>query len=96
MYLSDLLPLKAEADQNGTLKELSSADAATIRIWNTAESKYEYYGPKASNDSANTAYYTVTVGKTGSEEVKVSEVYYLTVNCREGTGVITQVASTGA
>lgn len=95
VYLSDLLPLKAEADQNGTLKKLSSKEGATIRIWNTAESKYEYYGPKGSKDSADTQYYTVTVGKTGSEEVKVSEVYYLTVNCQEGSGVITQNATLG-
>ena len=93
VYLSDLLPLKAEADQNGTLKKLSSEKGATIRIWNT--DKYEYYGPKDSNDPANTDYYAVTVGKTGSEEVKVSEVYYLTVNCQEGSGVITQNATLG-
>ena len=37
----------------------------------------------------------MTVGKTGSEEVKVSEVYYLTVNCQEGSGVITQNATLG-
>ena len=95
VYLSDLLPLKAEDDKNGTLKKLSSAEGATIRIWNTDKSEYEYYGPKDSNDSANTPYYTVTVGKTGSEEVKVSEVYYLTVNCQEGSGVITQNATLG-
>ena len=95
VYLSDLLPLKAEADQNGTLKKLSSNEGATIRIWNASTSKYEYYGPKDSKDSADTPYYTVTVGKTGSEEVKVSEVYYLTVNCQEGSGVITQNATLG-
>ena len=95
VYLSDLLPLEAEPATDGTLKKLSSADDATIRIWNTAESKYDYYGPKDSNDLADTEYYTVTVGKTGSEEVKVSEVYYLTVNCQEGSGVITQNATLG-
>ena len=95
VYLSDLLPLKAEADQNGTLKNFSSEKGATIRIWNTDKSEYEYYGPKGSNDSAGTEYYTVTVGKTGSEEVKVSEVYYLTVNCQDGSGVITQNATLG-
>lgn len=95
VYLSDLLPLQAKADQDGTLKKFSSAEDATIRIWNTAKSEYEYYGPKGSNDSAGTEYYTVTVGKTGSEEVKVSEVYYLTVNCQEGSGVITQNATLG-
>ena len=95
VYLSDLLPLEAEPATDGTLKNLSSADGATIRIWNTAKSEYEYYGPKDSNDSEGTEYYTVTVGKTGSEEVKVSEVYYLTVNCQEGSGVITQNATLG-
>lgn len=94
VYLSDLLPLKAELATDGTLKKLSSAEGATIRIWNTDKSAYEYYGPKGSNDSAD-KYYTVTVGKTGSEEVKVSEVYYLTVNCQEGSGVITQNATLG-
>lgn len=93
VYLSDLLPLKAEPAKDGALKKLSSEEGATIRIWNT--NKYEYYGPKGSNDSANTPYYTVTVGKTGSEEVKVSEVYYLTVNCQDGNGVITQNATLG-
>lgn len=95
VYLSDLLTLQAKADQDGTLKKFSSAEDATIRIWNTAKSEYEYYGPKGSNDSAGTEYYTVTVGKTGSEEVKVSEVYYLTVNCQDGSGVITQNATLG-
>ena len=93
VYLSDLLPLKAVPDTAGPLKKLSSEEGATIRIWNT--DKYEYYGPKDSNDSANTQYYTVTVGKTGSEEVKVSEVYYLTVNCRDSSSVITQNATLG-
>ena len=95
VYLSDLLPLKAELATDGTLKKLSSAEGATIRIWNTDKSAYEYYGSKGSNDLAGTPYYTVTVGKTGSEEVKVSEVYYLTVNCQEGSGVITQNATLG-
>lgn len=97
VYLSDLLPLNANLATDGTLKKLSSADAndATIRIWNTDKSEYEYYGPKGSNDSADTKYYTVTVGKTGSEEVRVSEVYYLTVNCQVGSGVITQNATLG-
>lgn len=95
VYLSDLLPLKAELATDGTLKKLSSAEGATIRIWNTDKSAYEYYGSKGSNDLAGTPYYTVTVGKTGSEEVKVSEVYYLTVNCQDGSGVITQNATLG-
>lgn len=95
VYLSDLLPLKAASDTDGTLKKLSSKKGATIRIWNAGISAYDYYGPKDSNDPANTDYYTVTVGKIGSEEVKVSEVYYLTVNCQEGSGVITQNATLG-
>ena len=95
VYLSDLLPLKAAPDTAGTLKKLSSEKGATIRIWNASTSAYDYYGPKDSGDPANTDYYTVTVGKTGSEEVKVSEVYYLTVNCQEGSGVITQNATLG-
>lgn len=95
VYLSDLLPLQAEPAKDGTLKKLSSREAATIRIWNADTSAYDYYGPKKSDDLANTDYYTVTVGKTGSEEVKVSEVYYLTVNCQEGSVVITQNATLG-
>lgn len=95
VYLSDLLPLTATADTGGTLKIFSSEKGATIRIWNPDTSTYDYYGPKASNDLANTQYYTVTVGATGSSEVKVSEVYYLTVNCQEGTRVITQNATLG-
>ena len=95
VYLSDLLPLKAAPDTAGTLKKLSSEKGATIRIWNTTTSKYDYYGPKDPGNPENTEYYTVTVGKTGSEEVKVSEVYYLTVNCRDGSSVITQNATLG-
>ena len=95
VYLSDLLPLNATTDQGGTLKKLTSKEGATIRIWNAGTSTYDYYGPKTSNDPEDTQYYTVTVGKTGNAEVEVSEVYYLTVNCQEGTGVITQNATLG-
>ena len=95
VYLSDLLPLQAEPATDGTLKKLSSKEGATIRIWNANTSAYDYYAPKASDDPADTVYYTVTVGKNGSEEVKISEVYYLTVNCQEGSGVITQNATLG-
>lgn len=95
VYLSDLLPLKVDdKDSNGTLKKVSSRENATIRIWNG--NKYDYYGPKSSDDPADTTYYTLVIdGKTGTDEVKVSEVYYLTVNCQEGAGVITQHATMG-
>ena len=79
---------------NGTLKKVSSRENATIRVWNGKE--YDYYGPKSSDDPADTTYYTLVIdGKTGTDEVKVSEVYYLTVNCQEGSGVITQNATLG-
>ncbi len=95
VYLSDLLPLKVDDKaSNGTLKKVSSRKNATIRIWNGKE--YDYYGPKSSDDPAGTTYYTLVIdGKTGTDEVKVSEVYYLTVNCQEGSGVITQNATLG-
>lgn len=95
VYLSDLLPLKVDSKaSNGTLKKVSSRENATIRIWNGKE--YDYYGPKSSDDPADTTYYTLVIdGKTGTDEVKVSEVYYLTVNCQEGSGVITQNATLG-
>lgn len=95
VYLSDLLPLKVDDKaSNGTLKKVSSRENATIRIWNGKE--YDYYGPKSSDDPADTTYYTLVIdGKTGTDEVKVSEVYYLTVNCQEGSGVITQNATLG-
>lgn len=95
VYLSDLLPLKVDDKaSNGTLKKVSSRENATIRIWNGKE--YDYYGPKSSDDPADTTYYTLIIdGKTGTDEVKVSEVYYLTVNCQEGVGVITQNATLG-
>lgn len=95
VYLSDLLPLKVDSKaSNGTLKKVSSRENATIRIWNGKE--YDYYGPKSSDDPADTTYYTLVIdGKTGTDEVKVSEVYYLTVNCQEGAGVITQNATLG-
>ena len=95
VYLSDLLPLKVDDKaSNGTLKKVSSRENATIRIWNG--NKYDYYGPKSSDDPADTTYYTLVIdGKTGTDEVKVSEVYYLTVNCQEGSGVITQNATLG-
>lgn len=95
VYLSDLLPLKVDDKaSNGTLKKVSSREKATIRIWNGKA--YDYYGPKSSDDPANTPYYTLVIdGKIGTDEVKVSEVYYLTVNCQEGAGVITQNATLG-
>ena len=95
VYLSDLLPLKVDDKaSNGTLKKVSSRENATIRIWNGKE--YDYYGPKSSDDPTDTTYYTLVIdGKTGTDEVKVSEVYYLTVNCQEGSGVITQNATLG-
>lgn len=95
VYLSDLLPLKVDDKaSNGTLKKVSSRENATIRIWNG--NKYDYYGPKSSDDPADTTYYTLVIdGKTGTDEVKVSEVYYLTVNCQDGSGVITQNATLG-
>ena len=95
VYLSDLLPLKVDDKaSNGTLKKVSSRENATIRIWNGKE--YDYYAPKSSDDPADTTYYTLVIdGKTGTDEVKVSEVYYLTVNCQEGAGVITQHATLG-
>ena len=95
VYLSDLLPLKVDDKaSNGTLKKVSSREKATIRIWNGKA--YDYYGPKSSDDSADTTYYALVIdGKTGTDEVKVSEVYYLTVNCQEGAGVITQNATLG-
>ena len=95
VYLSDLLPLTETADTNGTLKKLSSDEEATIRRWDAQKSEYVYYGPKSDKDPTGTTYYTLTVGKPGTEEVKVSEVYYLTVNCQQGEGVITQVAALG-
>lgn len=95
VYLSDLLPLKVDdKSSNGTLKKVSARENATIRVWNGKE--YDYYGPKSSDDPADTTYYTLVIdGKTGTNEVKVSEVYYLTVNCQEGSGVITQNATLG-
>ena len=95
VYLSDLLPLKVDDKaSNGTLKKVSSRENATIRVWNGKE--YDYYGPKSSDDPADTTYYTLVIdGKTGTDEVKVSEVYYLTVNCQDGSGVITQNATLG-
>ena len=95
VYLSDLLPLKVDDKaSNGTLKKVSSRENATIRIWNGKE--YDYYAPKSSDDPADTTYYTLVIdGKTGTDEVKVSEVYYLTVNCQEGSGVITQNVTLG-
>ena len=95
VYLSDLLPLKVDDKaSNGTLKKVSSREKATIRIWNGKA--YDYYGPKSSDDPADTTYYTLVIdGKNGTDEVKVSEVYYLTVNCQEGDGVITQNATLG-
>lgn len=95
VYLSDLLPLKVDDKaSNGTLKKVSSRENATIRVWNGKA--YDYYGPKSSDDPADTTYYTLVIdGKTGTDEVKVSEVYYLTVNCQDGSGVITQNATLG-
>lgn len=94
VYISDLLPLTETQDNaNGTLKRVDATDTdATIRRWNGEE--FIYYAPKTNADKAGTDYYTLTVG-SGTEEVKVSEVYYLTINCPEGEGIITQNATLG-
>lgn len=95
VYISDLLPLTVSDNTNGTLKKVAASDKnATVRVWNGSE--YDYYAPKTSSDSSSGSYYNITVkGATGTNEVKVSEVYYLTVNCKDGEGFITQIAELG-
>lgn len=96
VYISDLLPLNVVSDDaNGTLKKVAASDKnATVRVWNGSE--YDYYAPKTSSDGSSGSYYNITVkDASGTDEVKVSEVYYLTVNCKDGEGVITQIAELG-
>ena len=96
VYISDLLPLNVVSDDaNGTLKKVVASDKnATVRVWNGSE--YDYYAPKTSSDGSSGSYYNITVkDASGTDEVKVSEVYYLTVNCKDGEGVITQIAELG-
>ena len=94
VYISDLLPLTETQDSvNGTLKRVDATDTnATIRRWDGTQ--FIYYAPKTNADKTGIDYYTLTVG-SGTEEVKVSEVYYLTINCPEGEDIITQNATLG-
>lgn len=97
VYLADLLPLKIEDKADGELKKVTDISKATIRKWNVDTASFDYYGPKADNDPSGTKYYKITVeGAKDTEELKVSEVYYLTVvNNSENYGVVTQMATLG-
>lgn len=102
MFLSDLMELTVTEDTaNGTLKFVGyagNADAplegATIRIWDG--DRFAYYGLKdAEQDEEDTVYYTIKVTGEDTENVTFKEVYYLTINCKEGSGVLTQDATLG-
>ena len=92
-YICDLLDLKVSEGTNekpGKFKKLSADDisAATVRVWNGKA--YDYYALK-SEDENDGPYYNIEInsgtalGDTSS--LKVTESYYLVVNCTKGSGM---------
>jgi hypothetical protein len=104
--LCDLLNLSVTEDPNGTLKVTGTGSASdevpegsSIRVWNG--SSFTYYGTKSSSDDADTRYYTLSLVDEDQKaydegaDVTISEIYYLTVNCTEGSGVHARLLSLG-
>ena len=92
-YICDLLDLKVSAGTNekpGKFKKLSADDisTATVRVWNGTA--YDYYVLKSEDENDGT-YYNIEInsgtalGDTSS--LKVTESYYLVVNCTKGSGM---------
>ena len=88
-YICDLLNLNVSENKDGKFKKVEKDNStATVRVWNG--SAYVYYALKSENDNAGT-YYNIEInsgsalGDTGS--LKVTESYYLVVNCTKGSGM---------
>ena len=90
-YICDLLDLKVSEATDGKFKKVLANDSkATVRVWNGKDSKYDYYALKP-EDENNGTYYNIEInsgsalGDTSS--LKVTESYYLVVNCTKGSGM---------
>jgi hypothetical protein len=107
--LCDLLNLSVNEAKDGAYKLLSDVtdedgypNEALLRIWNSENNSFDYYGLKTAKDAAGTTYYDITIvddnGKAyqSNEKVTVSEVYYLIINFTEGEKVLTRLLSLGA
>ena len=88
-YICDLLDLKVSEETDGKFKQVTAGDSsATVRVWNGEA--YDYYALK-SEDENDGPYYNIEInsgsalGDTGS--LKVTESYYLVVNCTKGSGM---------
>lgn len=97
-YLCDLLDLKVSAgteENPGKFKMLESSEGASVRVWNTADKKYEYYALKAEDDSKDTKYFNITLNTTLADEkdLTVTEQYYLVMNCTKGSGMYNETLS---
>ena len=88
-YICDLLDLKVSEGTDGKFKKVSADDStATVRVWNGTA--YDYYALKSEDENDGT-YYNIEInsgsalGDTSS--LKVTESYYLVVNCTKGSGM---------
>lgn len=88
-YICDLLDLKVSEKPDGKFKKVSAGDStATVRVWNGTA--YDYYALKSEDENGGT-YYNIEInsgsalGDTSS--LKVTESYYLVVNCTKGSGM---------
>ena len=92
-YLCDLLNLTVSAgttDKPGEFKKLKSMEeGATVRVWNAAEAKYEYYALKADDDPKDTEYFNIGLNTSLSDDkdLTITEQYYLVMNCTKGYGM---------
>lgn len=91
-YLCDLLNLTASAgttDNPGKFKKLESKDGASVRVWNTTDTKYEYYALKTDGDSEDKEYFNIKLNASQDDdnELTVTEKYYLVMNCTKGNGM---------
>lgn len=90
-YICDLLDLEVSEGTDGKFKKVSEGDStATVRVWNGKASAYDYYALK-SEDENDGPYYNIEI-KSGSalgdtSSLKVTESYYLVVNCTKGSGM---------
>lgn len=102
--ICDLLSLKATKDSNGKMQITGTGNAdeiptgSTLRIWDADKAQFIYYGPKT--DSSADGYTIQLVKSDGTayedtEDVTISEVYYLIANCTKGEGVHARMLSLG-
>ena len=87
-YICDLLDLEVIEGTDGKFKKVSADDStATVRVWN--DTAYDYYALKSEDENDGT-YYNIKIKGTAlgdTSSLKVTESYYLVVNCTKGSGM---------